>query len=155
MTAFIESAFRRHGSPRHPIVDRAGYFIASEFQEHVDARNVNLRFCSADHHRANSKLERFWGTLKHRLLDLRPAVPLVSDAELAAAIDRALRYYTFHRPHTGLRGDTPAEALDGAESRSLRAVQPPRGRRGEPCRPAPFVIDFFEGHHRLPFLRAA
>lgn len=155
MSTFVESALCQHGSPRHLIVDRAGYFIASEFREYVDARNVNLRFCSADHHRANSKLERFWGTLKHRLLDLRPAVSLVSDAELAASIDRAPRYYTFHRPHTGLRGATPAEALDGAESRSLRAVQPPRGRRGKPCRPAPFVIDFFEGDHRLPLLHAA
>jgi transposase InsO family protein len=155
MTAFVESAFQQHGSPRHLIVDRAGYFIASEFQEYVDARNVNLRFCSADHHRANSKLERFWGTLKHHLLDLRPAVPLVSDTELAAAIDRALRYYTFHRPHTALSGDTPAEALANIEPRRPRAVQPPRGRRGEPWAPVPFVIDFFEGDHRLPLLRTA
>jgi transposase InsO family protein len=155
MITFVESAFRRHGTPRHLIVDQAGYFTAHAFREYVNARNVYLRFCSADHHRANAKLERFWGTLKHRLLDLRPAVPLRSDAEREADIDRALRYYTLHRPHTGLGGATPAEALAGDERRRLRAVHPPRGRRAERCVPAPFVIDFFEGDHRLPLLRAA
>jgi transposase InsO family protein len=152
---FVESAFRRHGTPRHLIVDQAGYFTATAFRDWIKARRVRLRFCSADHHRANGKLERFWATLKLRLLDLRPAVPLRTDAERDDDIHRALRYYTFHRPHTGLGGATPAEALAGDEPRHRRAVHPPRGRRGEPCAPAPFVIDFFEGDHRLPLLRAA
>lgn len=155
MIDLVEAAFRQHGTPRHLIVDRAGYFTAHAFREYVDARSVRLRFCSANHHRANAKLERFWATLKHRLLDLRHAVPLGSQADREADIDRALRYYTLHRPHSGLGGATPAEALTGDEPRHLRATHPPRGRRGEACAPTPFLIDFFEGDHRLPFLRAA
>jgi hypothetical protein len=70
--------------------------------------------------------------------------------EREADIDGALRYYAFHRPHAGLGGGTPNEALAGDEPRHLRAVHPPRGRRAERCAPPPFVIDFFEGDHRLP-----
>jgi transposase InsO family protein len=155
MIAFVESAFAHTGQPRHLIVDQAGYFTATAFRERIKALYVNLRFCSSENHHANAKLERFWSTLKHTLLDLRTPVSLTTDAELEADLDRALRYYTLHRPHSGLGGATPAEIVANIEPRRVRAVQPPRGRRGENRVPSPFTIEYFEGDRRLPLLRAA
>lgn len=155
MTAFIEVALARHGKPRHIIVDQASYFTALDFQERIKAWRVNLRFCSADNHRANARIERFWGTLKNALLDLRAPVSLRAEVEQVAEIDRALRYYVSHRPHSALGGATPGEILAGAEPRHLRAVQPPRGRPGDPGPACPVVADYFEGDPRLPLLRAA
>ncbi|HLA78363.1 MAG TPA: DDE-type integrase/transposase/recombinase [Vicinamibacteria bacterium] len=155
MLAFVERAFARLGKPRYLIVDQDGCFTATAFKERIEAWRVRLRFCSADHHRANAKLERFWGTLKNTLLRLDPPVELLAPKELEAVIDRALRYYAFHRPHCGLDGATPAEAYHGLDPEHLTAEQPPRGRRGDPSVPLPATIEHFEGDPRLPFLRKA
>jgi putative transposase len=153
MLAFVERAFARFGTPRYLIVDQDGCFTATAFKERIDAWRVRLRFCSSENHRANAKLERFWGTLKHALLRLDPPIELLAPAELEADIDRALRYYAFHRPHSSLDGATPAEAYLGLDAQHRAAVQPPRGRQGDPPVPLPVTLDHFEGDTRLPLLR--
>ncbi len=153
MLAFVERAIVSLGKPRYLIVDQDACFTATSFRERMDARRVRLRFCSADHHRANAKLERFCGTLKNTLLRLDPPIELLAPKELEAEIDRALRYYAFHRPHSGLGSATPAEAYHGLDPEHLTAVQPPRGRKGDPPVPFPVTLEHFEGDRRLPLLR--
>jgi putative transposase len=153
MLAFVERAFACLGTPRYLIVDRDGCFTATAFKERVAAWRVCLRFCSADHHRANAKLERFWSTLKNTLLRLAPPIDLLAPAELETEIDRALRYYSFYRPHSGLDGATPAEAYYATEPANVQAVQPPRGRRGHPPVPLPVTLEHLDHDRRLPFLR--
>jgi putative transposase len=155
MTAFVESVFARLGTPKYLIADRDGCFIARAFQERIDAWHVRLRFCSAEHHRANARLERFWSTLKNVLLRLDPPLELLSSEELESAIDRALRYYAFHRPHSGLAGSTPAEAYQAMTPANALAVHPPRGRRGDAPVPMPVLLEYLDGDRRLPFLRRA
>ncbi len=49
----------------------------------------------------------------------------------------ALVYYAHFQPHAGLGGATPAEVYHNLEPAHLHAVQPPRGRRGDPPVPPP------------------
>jgi transposase InsO family protein len=151
--AFVENTFRRLGTPRYLIVDQDGCFTAHAFIDRIAAWRVHLRFCSADHHRANARLERFWATLKNSLLPLTPPVELLAPAELEATILRALHYYSAYRPHSGLGGATPAEVFHGLKPQHLRAIQPPRGRTGDPPVPMPFSLEYLDHDPRLPFLR--
>lgn len=149
MITVVESAFVRLGTPRYLLADRGGEFVAKVFRERIGAWKVRLRFCSSDHHRANSRLERFWLTLKRTLRAGRVALP-ASTAE----VKRALTYYAYHRPHQGLGGATPAEVYFGLRPAHLGAAQPPRGRRGGPPIRCP-VVDFLDGDERFPILHAA
>ena len=150
MVALVESAFTDLGTPRYLLADQGGEFVATVFRERIAAWGVALRFCSASHHRANSRLERFWLTLKQQLRVSRVSVP-----PSAVEVQRALVYYAFHRPHQGLGGATPAEVYFGLPPAHLRAVQPPRGKRGDPPVRSPAAIDFLDGDERFPILRAA
>ena len=136
-------------------MDKDGAFTAHAFRERVAARRVTLRYCSAQNHRANSRLERFWRTLKHDLLRLRAPAEVLARADLEHDVERALRYYALHRPHQGLGGATPAELYFGHEPAHLRAVQPPRGRRGDPPARCAIAVEYLDGDHRFPFLRHA
>jgi transposase InsO family protein len=150
MGALVESAFALLGTPRHLIADQGGEFVATVFRERIATWGVALRFCAADHHRANSRLERFWLTLKQQLRVSRVAVP-----PSATDVQRALLYYAFHRPHQGLGGATPAEVYFGHPPAHRSAVQPPRGKHGGPPVSSPVIVDFLEGDERFPILRAA
>ena len=64
--------------------------------------------------------------------------------------------YLCFRPHQGLHGSTPAEALLGLEPAAAKAVRPPRGKPGEGPLDPPFVIDFLDREKQaFPFLKAA
>lgn len=100
MCALVDEACAVHGKPRHLVVDKGGEFTAHVFKERISAWRANLRFCSADNHRANSRLERFWLGLK-TVLRLRPPSahwPL-SRADLERDVERAMTYYARFRPH--------------------------------------------------------
>ncbi len=56
----------------------------------------------------NGKVERFWRTLNEDLLD---ETTFESVAELQDELQQYLLYYNTDRPHQGLKGKTPLEAL--------------------------------------------
>lgn len=147
MCALVDETMAEFGKPRHLVVDKGGEFSAHTFRERLAAWRVRLRFCSAGNHRANSRLERFWLTLKVAL-GISPPSPVVTEAE----IHRALIHYAFHRPHGALRGATPAELYLGVEPAHLRAGRPPRGRRGDSAAPCPVTVLFLDGDERFPIL---
>lgn len=77
--------------------------------------------------------------------------PLVK-SELEQRLELGLRYYSFHKPHQGLGGATPAEIYFGEKPAHLDAVPPPRGSPGEgPSEPL-FVVEFLDPERRLPIL---
>lgn len=152
MLAFVERSFACLGTPRHLVLDKDGCFTATRFQERIEAWGLTLRFCSADNHRANSRLERFWSTLKNHVIRLNAPLALLAPEELQADIERALHYYAYCRPHAGLQGATPAEVYHGWEPQHRSTAQPPRGRRGEPPAPMPVTLHYLDGDRRLPFL---
>ncbi len=152
MIRFIEDTFRRVGTPRYLIADRGGEFTADRFKERIDAWGVVLRFCSAEHHRANAKLERFWRSLKSLLFGLLP--PQFQSEDRGLVVNRALAYYS-NRPHEGLGGATPTEIYLGLEPAHLRAVHPPRGKLGAPCASHNIEVAYLDGDRRFPYLEHA
>jgi hypothetical protein len=151
MVALVEDGFAGFDRPRYLIVDKGGEFTATQFRERLDAWRVGLRYDSVQNHRANARLERFWRSLKQilRSRPLDPERPLTT-ADLERDVERALLYYAHLRPHEGLGGATPAEVYFAIQPAHLGAVQPPRGRRGDPPFPAPARVDFLEGRSPLP-----
>ncbi len=152
MCALVDTACAHYGKPRHLIVDKGGEFRADDFKERVDAWRFSLRFCSAENHRANARIERFWRSLKE-LLRLGPLSTPLTPAQVERDVQLAMTYYAYFRPHQSLGGATPAEIYFGLEPAYLRAVKPPRGRLGEPRAQAPVRVDFLEGDHRFPILK--
>ena len=152
MIRFVEDTFRRVGTPRYLIADRGGEFTADRFKERIIAWGVVLRFCSAEHHRANAKLERFWRSLKSLLFGLLP--PQFQSENRDLVVNRALAYYS-NRPHEGLGGATPTEIYLGLEPAHLQAVQPPRGKLGAPCASHNIEVAHLDGDQRFPYLRHA
>lgn len=90
MSAFVDATLTHHGKPRHIVVDKDGALTAHSFRERIAAWRLSLRFCSADNHRANARIERFWRCLKHQLLCLPPPTELRSAEDLECDIARAL-----------------------------------------------------------------
>jgi transposase InsO family protein len=152
MCALVDRACGHCGKPKYLVVDKGGEFRADTFRDRLDGWRVKLRFCSAENHRANARLERLWRSLKD-LLRLGPFRRPLTAAELERDVRLAVTYYAYFRPHQGLGGATPAEVYFDQEPAHLRAVQPPRGRRGDPPVRAPARIEFLEGDHRFPVLR--
>ena len=152
MIRFVEDTFRRLGTPRYLVADRGGEFTAAKFRERIAAWGVVLRFCSAEHHRANAKLERFWRSLKSILFGLLP--PQFQSEDRGLAVHRALAYYS-NRPHEGLGGATPSEIYLGLEPAHLRAVQPPRGKLGARCASHNVELAHLDGDRRFPYLKHA
>jgi len=134
---------RRIGRERHgqgPAVGRLG---------------IVQRFASTENIFATARLERFWRTLKDTS-GIRLQPPLTIE-DLERRLEMTLSHYVLFRPHQGLHGATPAEAVLGMDCRAcLLAVSPPRGRPGEGPVDAPFVIDFLDREKQaFPFLTAA
>lgn len=153
MATFLDQSVSACGKPKYLIVDKGGEFTGEAFREMADAYRVKLRYCSAENHRVNSRLERFWRSLK-RLLRVVPATAL-GRPDLERDVYRALVYYAYCRPHQGLGGATPAEVYHNLTPAHCHAVRPPRGRRGDPPVPPPTTVDFLDGDRRFPFLREA
>jgi hypothetical protein len=74
--------------------------------------------------------------------------------DLERRLELALTYYLCFRPHQGLHGSTPGEAFLGTEPAGHKAASPPRARRGEGEKDAPFTIGFLDRANRdLPILK--
>lgn len=158
MTACVETALRRYGKPRHLVLDKDSAFTAHAFRERIKAWKLALHFCSADHHRANARLERFWLALKRDILRLRLPAELLARADVERDIARALHYYAHLRPPPPPPGARRRSARRGLFRRRTRASarrQPPRGQRSDPAVPCPVAVEHLDGDHRFRFLRAA
>jgi transposase InsO family protein len=136
------------------ITDLGTEFTGGRFRAAVRRIGSQHRFASAENLYATARLERFWLTLKNsarlRLLGL----PLTRE-DLERRLEAALSHYILYRPHEGLGGAVPAEALLGIEGPHVQAVEAPRGRHGDPPETAPFLIGALDDAGFFPILKAA
>ena len=103
---------------------------------------------------ATARLERFWRTLKDAA-ELRLRRPLTIQ-DLERRLEIALAHYVVFRPHQGLHGATPAEALLGVHPACANALSPPRGRPGEGSGDSPFCVEYLDPRNRrFPVLKSA
>jgi transposase InsO family protein len=155
MARLLAATARTLGTPKYLITDLGGEFRARTFARTVARLGARQRFASAANLHATARLERFWRTLKETA-NLRLHRPLTIQ-DLERRLELALTHYVVFRPHQGLHGATPAEAILGAEPRCAAAVSPPRGLAGEGPRDSPFSVAYLDPRNRrFPvLLRAA
>lgn len=155
MALLLRRAAKAFAKPRHVITDLGGEFIGSAFRNTVARLGATHRLASQDNLKATARLERFWRTLKQSARLYRLQLPLTAQ-DLEQRLQLALFHYVCLRPHQGLEGATPAEALFGLEPPCARAIEPPRGWPGEGPADAPFVIDYLDATaRRFPMLKTA
>jgi transposase InsO family protein len=154
MARLLAATARALGAPKYLITDLGGEFRARIFARTVSRLGVRQRFASAANIHATARLERFWRTLKDSA-SLRLHRPLTLQ-DLERRLDVALAHYILFRPHQGLHGATPAEALLGAEPRCAAAQSAPRGRAGEGPSDSPFSVAYLDRRsRRFPVLLKA
>ena len=154
MARLLKTAATGFPRPKYLITDLGSEFRGRIFRKAAARLGIVQRFASSDNLYATARLERFWRTLK-QMARFRPFRPLTVH-DLEQRLELALLHYVCFRPHQGLKGATPAEALLGLEPAAQRAVSPPRGRLGDGPPDLPFAVDFLDRQHRaLPILIAA
>lgn len=146
----LKRALRAFGKPRYLITDRGPEFQGA-FRKLLARLGVFQRHRSKDSLAATARLESFWRTLKNMASLRLPFFLTIEDLERRLA--PALFHYLCFRPHHGLHGATPAEALCGVEPACRRAGRAPRGRAGEGSLTVPFRIQMLAPHEkRFPVL---
>jgi transposase InsO family protein len=155
MVRLLRTAARAFGHPKYLITDQGGEFTAVVFRQAVKRLGAFQRFASKDNLYATARLERFWRSLKEAAGLYRLQLPLTLD-DLERRLALALLHYVCFRPHEGLGGATPAEALLGMEPASWKAAEPPRARPGEGSMKAPFHIAHLDPtNRRFPIVKPA
>ena len=154
MARLLKAAARTFGSPKYLLTDQGTEFTGRVFRKSAARLGIVQRFGSTHNTFATARLERFWRTLKHTV-SLRLQPPL-TQGDLEQRLESALTHYLWFRPHQGLHGMTPAEALLALRPASAKAVRPPRGNPGEGPAHPPFLIDFLDREKRtFPILMTA
>ena len=154
MVRLLTATARASGAPKYLITDLGGEFRGRIFAKAVGRLGIRQRFASALNIHATARLERFWRTLKDSA-SLRLHRPLTIQ-DLERRLEIALVHYVVFRPHQGLHGATPAEALLGVRPACAKALSPPRGRPGEGSGDSPFCVEYLDPQsRRLPILKNA
>ena len=152
MARLFRQAVRSFGHPKYVITDLGGEFTGGSSGRAVARLGTRQRFASAENLYATARLERFWRTLKEAAGLYRLHLP-VTQADLERRLAAALVHYVCVRPHEGLHSATPAEAFLGVEPAHRKAIEAPRGRRGDGPLEAPFMIEHLDPEHRHPILK--
>jgi len=102
----LESAFLRHGPPKHLISDQEGIFTGEAFATLLRDWDVKQRFGAVGRHGSIAVTERLIWTLKHEWL---ARVVLIRGLDhLGELLADFEQYYNEHRCHQRLDGATPA-----------------------------------------------
>lgn len=149
--SLFSTAVRRFGAPRHTVSDRGSQFTAEAFRNCLARHGVRHRYGAIGRAGSIAVIERFFRTLK-ALGGFRTRPPLLR-VDLERRLASVLSHYIWLRPHQGLTGATPAEAMLGLRPAQLDAVAPPRGRPGEAVDASPpFELRYLGADRRLPYL---
>ncbi|MEK7448977.1 MAG: DDE-type integrase/transposase/recombinase [Planctomycetota bacterium] len=100
---FKESA-GRFGKPRHLISDYGTQFTADDFKKYLKEQDIKHRYARISKANGNSKVERFFRSLKYELLNL---YLFFSKDKVDRLLKDYLTYYNEHRPHEALDGRVP------------------------------------------------
>jgi transposase InsO family protein len=146
MARLLAATARAFGRPKYVITDLGGEFQGRIFAKTAGRLGIRHRFASALNIYATARLERFWRTLKDTA-SLRLHRPFTIQ-DLERRLETTLAHYLAFRPHQGLNGATPAEALLGDQPACAKAVSPPRGRAGEGSSDPPFSVAYLDPQSR-------
>ena len=160
MQSLLNRTIKRVGAkPRYLICDKGKQFWCKSFKDWCEKNGIRPRFGAVGKKGSIAVIERFIGSLKRECMDVI-LVPIQEEAfccELALFSD----WYNRHRPHSALRGQTPAEIHNGMKpagqcSRFEPRVRCPAGASsktsasGEPGATFRLEVRFYSGRQHLP-----
>ena len=106
MVEALESAFLRHGSPKHIITDQEGVFVSDVFAELLRHWNVKQRFGAVGKHGSIAVTERAILTLQQEWLR---RVPVIRGLDhLGQLCNDFAEYYNHWRGHSTIGGAVPS-----------------------------------------------
>ncbi|MFC1491806.1 transposase [Nitrospinota bacterium] len=112
--------------PKYLICDKGKQFWCESFKGWCEQKGIRPRFGAVGKKGSIAVIERFIGSLKSECMDviLVPIRERDFRRELALFSD----WYNRHRPHSALRGHTPAEIHNGMKPAGQRSRFEPRAR---------------------------
>lgn len=99
-------AILRFGKPKHLISDYGSQFTAGDFKDYMKDQRILHRYAKISKANGNSKVERFFRSLKYEFLNL---FLFGSRDKADRLLNDYLKYYNEYRPHEALDGQTPDE----------------------------------------------
>jgi putative transposase len=102
----ITKVIQTYGKPKHLITDKGGQFRAGIFIKFLKGFGIQHRYASISKANGNSKVERFFLSLKYELLNL---YLFFSKSKVDRLLKDYLKYYNEYRPHEALDGQVPDE----------------------------------------------
>ena len=103
----LEDALARFGRPEIFNTDQGSQFTSRAFTSVLRDAEVRISMDGRGRWMDNVFIERLWRSLKYECVYLHA---FETGSELRAGLARWITYYNTHRPHSGLAGQTPAEA---------------------------------------------
>jgi putative transposase len=105
--AALEEALVRHGKPEIFNTDQGSQFTLQAFTSVLREAEVRISMDGRGRWMDNVFIEHLWRSLKYECVYLHA---FETGLELRAGLVRWITYYNTLRPHSGLAGQTPAEA---------------------------------------------
>lgn len=103
----LEEALARFGRPEIFNTDQGSQFTSLAFTSVLRDAEVRISMDGRGRWMDNVFIERLWRSLKYECVYLHA---FETGSELRAGLARWITYYNMQRPHSGLAGQTPAEA---------------------------------------------
>jgi len=100
----IQDKNQTYGKPKHLISDYGTQFTAGEFKSYLKQQGICHRYARVSQANGNSKVERFFRSLKYELLNL---YLFFSKAKVDKLLKEYLTYYNEYRPHEAMDGRVP------------------------------------------------
>ena len=111
--AALEDAIARFGKPEIFNTDQGSQFTSFAFTSVLRDAEVRISMDGRGRWMDNVFIERLWRSLKYECIYLHA---FETGSELRAGLGRWITYYNTRRPHSGLAGQTPAEAYGRIET---------------------------------------
>lgn len=102
----IKKAIEIYGKPKHLISDKGTQFTAGDFKTFVNGEKIHHRYANISNANGNSKVERFFLSLKYEFLNL---FLFFSKSKVDSLLKNYLKHYNEYRLHEALDGQTPDE----------------------------------------------
>ena len=111
--AALEEALARFGKPEIFNTDQGSQFTSADFTRVLHDADIRISMDGRGRWMDNVFIERLWRSLKYECVYLHA---FETGSELRAGLRRWITYYNTQRPHSGLDGQTPAEAYGRIET---------------------------------------
>jgi putative transposase len=102
----VNKAIQTYGKPKHLISDKGRQFISEKFRAYIKGEEICHRYANISKANRNSKVERFFLSLKYEFLNF---FLFFTKSKVDRLVNDYLKHYNEYRPHEALDGQMPDE----------------------------------------------